>query len=95
MNNFSINCKYLENIRSTVEKFPEFRDKMCNIIINETFNIELPIIVASSFSSSITNIIANDPTANEFRFSIQSNSRDSLDKIKSVKSCLRWRKLQI
>ena len=84
MSNSSINCKYLENIRLTVERFPEYRDKMCNIIINEKFNIELPIIVASSFSSSITKIITNDPTTNEFRFSIQSNSQDSLDKIKSV-----------
>ena len=84
MGEFSINSNYLENIRSTVNEFPEYKDRICTIIINETFKIELPLIVASSFSSSITKIIKNDPTTKEFHFSLQTNSLESLNKIKSV-----------
>ena len=84
MSDFSISCEYLENIRSTVNEFPEYRDTICTIIINEKFKIELPIIVASSFSSSITKLIKNDPTTKEFHFSFKSNSVESLNKIKSV-----------
>ena len=87
MSDFCISCKYLENIRSTVNEFPEYRDRMFTIIINETFYIELPLIIASSFSSSITKIIKNDPTTNELHISLKTrktNSLESLNKIKSV-----------
>ena len=84
MSDFSINCKYLENIRSTVNEFPEYRDRIFTIKINERFKIELPLIVASSFSSLITKTIKNDPTANELRISLKSCMQESLNKIKSV-----------
>ena len=84
MCDFSISCEYLENIRSIVKEFPEYRDKICTIIVNETFKIELPLIVAAAFSSSITKTIKNDPTANEFSFTLERYSIESLNKIKSV-----------
>ena len=81
---FSLNSKYLENIRKTVEKFPEYRDRIGTIRINETFDIEVPVIVAASLSSTITKIIDNDPTASTFCFTIQRYSETSFSKLKDV-----------
>ena len=81
---FSLNSKYLENIRKTVEKFPEYRDRIGIIRINETFDIEVPVIVAASLSSTITKIIDNDPTASTFCFTIQRYSETSFSKLKDV-----------
>ena len=96
MRDFSISCKYLENIRSLSEEFPEYRDRTFTIIINETFKIEVPLIVASSFSSSITKTVKNDPTASELHVRLNTNTQnkdnednkektlETLNKIKSV-----------
>ena len=96
MRDFSISCKYLENIRSLSEEFPEYRDRTFTIIINETFKIEVPLIVASSFSSSITKTVKNDPTASELHVRLNTNTEntqntqnkekthETLNKIKSV-----------
>ena len=84
MTDFLINCKYLENMRKVVGKFPEYSDRSCNIIINKTFSFKLPTIIAASFSSNIASTIVNDPTVNEFNFSVPTNSSESLNKIKSV-----------
>ena len=96
MRDFSISCKYLENIRSLSEEFPEYRDRTFTIIINETFKIEVPLIVASSFSSSITKTVKNDPTASELHVRLKTNTQntdnkdneekthETLNKIKSV-----------
>jgi hypothetical protein len=81
---FSLNSKYLENIRKTVDKFPEYRDRIGTIRINETFDIEVPVIVAASLSSTITKIIDNDPTASTFCFTIQRYSETSFSKLKDV-----------
>ena len=81
---FSLNSKYLENIRKTVDKFPEYRDRIATIRINETFDIEVPVIVASSLSSTITKLIDNDPTTSTFCFTIQRYSESSLAKLKDV-----------
>ena len=85
MRDFSISCEYLENIRSLSEEFPEYRDRIYTIIINETFKIELPLIVASSFSSSVTKTVKNDPTANELHVRLNTlKTQETLEKIKSV-----------
>ena len=96
MRDFSISCKYLENIRSLSAEFPEYRDRTFTIIINETFKIEVPLIVASSFSSSITKTVKNDPTASELHVRLNTNTQnkdnkdneekthETLNKIKSV-----------
>ena len=85
MRDFSISCEYLENIRSLSEEFPEYRDRIYTIIINETFKIELPLIVASSFSSSVTKTVKNDPTANELHVRLSTlKTQETLEKIKSV-----------
>ena len=81
---FSLNSKYLENIRKTVDKFPEYRDRIGTIRINETFDIKVPVIVAASLSSTITKIIDNDPTASTFCFTIERYSETSFSKLKDV-----------
>ena len=82
MRDFSISCKYLENIRSLAEEFPEYRDRTFTIIINETFKIEVPLIVASSFSSSITKTVKNDPTASELHVRLKTNTQNKENKEK-------------
>ena len=91
MNDFSISCKYLENIRSAINELPEYRDRIFTVVINETFKIELPLIVASSFSSSIAKAIKNDPTMNKFHVSLNPymyNTDDILDSLNNIKAIL-------
>ena len=90
MNDLNICYQYIENVWSTANVFQEFADRKFTIIINETFKIELPLIVASSLFSSIAKLIKSDSTANEFHVTINSPLNDqkilleSLNKIKSV-----------
>ena len=83
---FSLSLEYLENLKSAVENMPSYRDNTCNIVINGTYIIELPIIVAASLSSTITKMIRNDPTQNKFPFSLDNASvnNKAFDKIRDV-----------
>ena len=84
MPEFCLSSKYLENLRKTVERFPEFRERMCTIRINESLVIEVPVVVAASFSATITSIVGSDPTTATFSFTLRAKSNSSLDKIKRV-----------
>ena len=81
---FSLSSKYLENLRSVVGKFETYKEHKCSIVVNKTFTIEVPVVVAASISSSITKIIENDPTASTFPFTIKHYNESSMQKIKQV-----------
>ena len=91
MKEFFLGSKYLDNIRRIVSKFPAIKEQKCTISINKQINIELPVVVASSISTKITQTLENDPTVFKFPITInntddsESNSNEtSIEKIKRV-----------
>ena len=65
---------------------PSYKENKCSIVINKTFKIELPVVVAASLSSKITKMIEIDPTQTEFSFVINTmnENKDLFNKIRSV-----------
>ena len=84
MNKFCLGSKYLDNLQTVIEKFEAYKEHKCTIVINKSFVIDLPVVVAASISSIITRTIENDPTADTFEFTINNFIESSLRKIKRV-----------
>ena len=86
MAEFSLSSKYLKNLKSVVEKLSSYKENKCTIVVNKTFRIELPVVVAASLSSKITKMIENDPTQTVFPFTVDAkkDNGDSFDKIRRV-----------
>jgi len=86
MREFSINSSYLDNLRIAVNNIPCVNEQKCQIILNGTYTIELPTVIAASISNPIAKIIESDPTANKFHFNIPIHGKNNncLEKIKSV-----------
>ena len=86
MKEFSIISSYLENLRSAVGMLPHYKEQNCRIVINGSFNIDLPTVVAASISKPITRMLEIDPTMTEFKFNIpiSGSQVECLEKIRSV-----------
>ena len=82
---FHLNTVSLKSLRSVVECIETYKEHKCTISINESFSIELPVIVAASLSREISRMLTNDPTQHEFKFTLKSFDaycNDVVDKIK-------------
>jgi small GTP-binding protein len=84
---FSLSPLSLSNLRFVVSKIDMYREHRCLIVINDMFNIEMPVVVAAVLSKSITNLLENDPTLQTFKFTLNTlndNNKEAVDKIKRV-----------
>ena len=71
-------------MKGAVEKFPMYKDHTYSIIINNEVEIKIPVVVAASISSKISEIIENDPTSSKLPITLNECSSESLGKIKKV-----------
>ena len=81
---FSLSSFSLSNLRSVVNKIDMYKEHKCSIVINNAFNIEMPVIVAAVLSKSITEMLENDPTLQTFKFTLSTlnnNNKEVFDKI--------------
>ena len=81
---FVLSSKYFTNLRSAIVHYPIYRENKCSIVINRSFSIELPCVLAFSLSTKINEIIRNDPTINTFHININENNESSFKKIKEI-----------
>ena len=64
MSNFKIRSTYFENIYSISQR--EITNKTCTIHINNNKEIEIPLLVAVSFSTLISQMLLSDPLMTDF-----------------------------
>ena len=80
---FSLETCKISQLRSAINSSSAYNDQNVEIIINQRYTIELPLLVAASVSSKITRILESDPTIKEFAFKFEA-SDSSLHKIDRI-----------
>ena len=80
--NFLSSNECLENIRKYCNSLGDGTDTF-TIILNEE-NVSVPIEVAVSISSIITNSLTQDPTLRKMHFDIKFREKDSIEYIKNL-----------
>ena len=74
MSNFKISSPYFENISSISQR--EITNTKCTIHINNKKEIEIPLLVAVSFSNLISQMLLNDPLMTDFY--VEDSSLDNI-----------------